>query len=246
MKPASKAHGPQRSARTDEGQPVQPGGAAQSRAGASNDLNTLAREERARLTAQTAASGVVSKEDFDALDRLEKLADADPSWRQHLLQFLIPAGAFLIPLAFVTILIKTDQRETQIDLDAKVTAFSAVWRDKQPLFDGSLLKAFSAAGLEAVDDLTAGDSDCSVDVKLIDKPLPRDAVNLQLLEIPKTWRVRIETSGNSFDRILSQPPPTRPSAQDQVPATVSVSGRATVETRPPSHQRCAIPEKEPF
>lgn len=192
-----------------------------------DDLSKLARRERARLVSKTTASGNVSKEDFEALDRLEKLAAGDRSWHQ----WWIPACAFLLPLAVVTFLFETEQRETQIDLDAKVSAFSATLRAKQPLFDGSLLRAFSATGIEGVDNLSAGDGDCSVDLKLDAKPRPEDAVNLQLLEVPQGWRVRLEHAENSIELTLSDPAAKQETAHEEVPATVSVGGRTTVETR---------------
>lgn len=192
-----------------------------------DDLSKLAHRERARLVSKTATSGSVSKEDFEALDRLEKLAAGDRSWHQ----WWIPTCAFLLPLAVVTFLFETEQRETQIDLDAKVSAFSATLRAKQPLFDGSLLRAFNAIGLKGVDNLSAGDGDCSVDVKLGAKPRPEDAINLQLLEVPRGWRVRLEGSENSIEVTLSGPPARPEAAREEVLTTVSLGGRTTVETR---------------
>jgi hypothetical protein len=192
-----------------------------------DNLSKLAHRERARLVSQTTASGSVSKEDFEALDRLEKLAAGDRSWRQ----WWIPACAFLLPLALVSFLIEMEQRETQIDLDAKVSAFSATLRDKQPLFDGSLLRALNATGLEGVDNLSAGDGDCSVAAKLDAKPRPEDAINLQLLEVPRGWRVRLEHSGNSIDLTFPGPPARPEAAREEVLTTVSLGGGTTVETR---------------
>lgn len=192
-----------------------------------DDLSKLAKRERARLVSKTTAAGNVSKEDFDALDRLEKLAAGDRSWHQ----WCIPACAFLLPLAVVTFLIEREQRETQINLDANVSGFSATLRDKQPLFDGSLLNALNATGLEGIDNLSAGDGDCSVDVKLDAKPRPEDAINLQLLEVPQGWRVRLERAETSFDVTLSDPAAKPGAAHAEVPATVSLNGRATTETR---------------
>jgi hypothetical protein len=194
---------------------------------ARRDLRELARKERARLAGVANESGSVSKEDFESLDRMEKLAAGDRSWHQ----WWIPGCAFLIPLAVVTFLVKTEQGKTEIDLDASVSAFSATWRDKQALFDRALLKAFNATGLENVDRLAAGDGDCSVDVKLGSKPGPEEAINLQLLEAPKGWRVRVERSEKSIDVTLSDPAAKPGAAHEEVPVTVSLGGQATVETR---------------
>jgi hypothetical protein len=192
-----------------------------------DDLSKLARRERARLVNKTMASGNVSKEDFDALDRLEKLAAGGQSWRQ----WWIPACAFLVPLTLVAVLFETGQQETQIDLDARVSAFSATLRAKQPLFDGALLRAFNATGLEGVDNLSAGDGDCSVDAKLGANPGPEDAINLQSLEVPQGWRVSLEQLENSIEVTLHDPAAQRKTAREEVLTTVSLGGRATVETR---------------
>jgi hypothetical protein len=192
-----------------------------------DNLSKLTQRERARLVTQTTVSGNVSKDDFDALDRLEKLAAGDRSWHQ----WWIPACAFLLPLAAVTFLITKDQKQTEIDLDAKVSAFSATLKDKQPLFNGSLLRAFSASGLEGIDKLSAEDGDCSLDMKLGAKPLPEEAINLQLLEVPRGWRVFLEHSESSIEVTLSGPATKPETTHEDVPTTVSVSGRATLETR---------------
>lgn len=192
-----------------------------------DDLGKLARRQREKLVKQATASGVISKEDFDALDRLEKLAGGGRSWSQ----WWVPACAFLLPLAVVTFLILAEQRETQIDLDAKVSAFSASWQDKQPLFDGSLLKAFNASGLEGIDNLSAGDGDCSVDLKPGLKPRSEDAINLQLLEVPKGWRVHLEHLESAIEVTLSKPSASAASEREEIPVTISVSGAATSETR---------------
>ena len=151
----------------------------------------------------------------------------------------IPACAFLLPLAVVTFLFENEQRETQIDFDAKVSAFSATLRDKQPLFRGSLLGALNAAGLDGVDNLSAGDGDCSVDVKLGARPRPEDAINLQLLEVPQGWRVRLEHVDNSIEVGLSDPAAKPGSAHEEVLTTVSLGGRATVETGAAGAETCA-------
>ena len=124
-----------------------------------------------------------------------------------------------------------EQRETQIDLDTKVSAFSATLRDKRPLFEGSLLRSLNATGLEGVDNLSAGDGDCSVAVKLDAKPLPEEAINLQLLEVPKGWRIRLEHSGNSIDLTFLSAPAKPEAAREEALTTVSLGGRTTVETR---------------
>jgi hypothetical protein len=191
-----------------------------------SDLSQLARRERARLIRQTAASGQVSNDDLGALERLEKLAAGDRSWHQ----WWVPACAFLLPLAIVTLLIETEQRRTQIDLDANVGAFSATLEQRQPLFDGSLLEALSATGLEGIDDLSAKGAACSANIRLAAKPDREDAINLQLLEIPKGWRVRLERSEKSIELTLADPK-VGPGAVSDFPATVSLGGRATVETR---------------
>jgi hypothetical protein len=184
------------------------------------DLNKLAARARERLVSQATASGSVSKDDLDAVDRLEKLAAGNRSWHQ----WWIPATAFLIPLCVVTFLIRSEQRETQIELDTTVTAFAATLLNKQPLFEGSLLSAMTATSLEGVDNLSAGDGDCSVDLKLSAKPRPEDAINVQLLEVPAGRRLRVERSERSIDVTFVDPVATA----DETQTTVSVRGSATI------------------
>ena len=80
---------------------------------AMNLLKKLAILEREKLVRKAMTSGSVSKEEFDGLDRLEKLSDGDRSWHQ----WWIPACAFLLPLSVVTLLYMTEQRETEVYLD---------------------------------------------------------------------------------------------------------------------------------
>jgi hypothetical protein len=185
-----------------------------------DNLNKLAAREREKLIRQAMTSGTVPKEDLDALERLEKLSGGKSTSRQ----LWIPACAFLIPLAIVTFLIAKRQSETQIDLNVTVSAFSVILPQKQPLFDGSLLSSLQATSLAGVDDLAAGDGDCSIDVKLGPSPRTEEAINLQLLEVPPGDRVRIEQSEPAISVSMIG------SGAADAAATVSVRGRATVVT----------------
>ena len=185
-------------------------------------LSKLIRRERARILEQAGFSGTVSKEDFEGLDRLEKLAASDRSWRH----WWVPACAFLVPLIVVTLLMETERRETQIDLDANVRAFRATLSHQRPVFERSPLKALEAIGLEGVDDIAAGDGDCSAQLRLNEKPGPGDAINLQLLEIPQGWRLYLEHFGDAIEVTMSHPGAQTKSVYEEVPTTVSVSGPA--------------------
>ncbi len=191
-------------------------------------LRELARRRRERLVWLTTTTGNVSKDEFDALDRLEKLAVSHHARRA----WWVPALAFLTPLLIVTFLYKTEPPETQIDLDATVTAFRAAFPNRQPLFDNTLLKAFDAAGLAGVDNLSAGHGNCSVAVRLDAKSASNDAITLQSFRIPRNWSIRLEQSDKSLDLTLSADPAAMSgAAPEEIAAVVSLAGRASLQTR---------------
>ncbi len=195
---------------------------------AKDDLKKFIAEQREKLLHEAQTSGTVSKEDFDQLDRLGKLAAEGQAKKRR---WLIPVLA-LLAMAAVTILLQKEQHETELELEATVSGVSFRMPRKQPVMREQFLRALAADTLAGIivnlDEQFAPPGEaCSFDLELSGKPREVDSITIQSLAPPKDWRVRLIRQPGETQVRLTAPPKN----DEGLAISVSLRGRAQLNTR---------------
>jgi hypothetical protein len=194
-------------------------------------LEKLVQAERKKLVSAALTSGDVDPEAFQRLDRLSRLATAAKPERR----WVVPALAFVLLTVF-TVLLVTEQRETEVELDLTVNElhFQIPWNE--PVSGDQFLRSLNASGLKEIDVdgevwSPAPGGVCSVRVELLEGAKKGEALTLPALLAPANWDVGISRSGaeTSFE-FLAPAKASRQSPDGDFAVRAALRGRAVLSS----------------
>jgi hypothetical protein len=193
-----------------------------------DDLERLVKSERKKLIASALVTKGVDKDAYDQLDRLSKLAaDAKPQRR-----WLIEVLALFLLTVFIVLLV-TEQRKTDIDMDMTVTELHFTVSRSVAITDDQFIRSLHASALDGIE--VAGaywpapqGGTCTVDIELAGPAEKQDAITLPPLVVPKDWEVGLSRSGIKIDLELTGPPSSNKG--DVLAATLALRGEARLSS----------------